>query len=140
MTAGRSDSSEWGRWLEFASDDLAFGESGMAVHPRPAAWNFQQAAEKALKAVLLAKGMEVPRTHDMAFLLSMLTESIPAANDLRDNVLALAAITSASRYPDDGLDVSALDDANLALAARNIVHWAKRLCAEAGGDVANGLP
>jgi HEPN domain-containing protein len=36
----------------------------------------QQAAEKALKAVLVHHGIRVPRSHDMAYLMSILPESV----------------------------------------------------------------
>lgn len=138
MTAERLDSTEPERWLEFAREDLAYGTSGMAAHPRPAVWSFQQAGEKALKAVLLAKGLPVPRTHDVAFLLSLLAESIPVAKELRDAALGLAAITPTSRYPDDGLEIGPQDAAELAQAAQLIVEWAQRQCTTAGGATDKG--
>ncbi len=79
MGAARINPIEPERWLEFARDDLAYGESGMANHPRPAAWSFQQAGEKSLKAVFLHRGLKVPRTRDVAFLLSILAESMAVA-------------------------------------------------------------
>lgn len=133
MTAERLDSTEPERWLEFAREDLAYGVSGMNAHPRPAAWSFQQAGEKALKAVLLAKGLDVPRTHDVAFLLSLLAESIPGAKEVRDAALVLAAITPTSRYPDDGMEIRPQDAAELAHAAQLIVEWAQRQCTTARG-------
>ena len=65
-------------WLRFARSDLV-----LASIPRPAGvlpenlcFHAQQAAEKALKAVLLSKGMEVPRTHNIRTLLDRLAERI----------------------------------------------------------------
>ena len=52
MTDARPEGSEPERWLEFARDDFGHGEAGLAAHVRPAAWSFQQAGEKALKAML----------------------------------------------------------------------------------------
>ena len=57
MSAARINPIEPERWLEFARDDLAYGESGMADHPRPAALSFQQAGEKSLKTVFLHRGL-----------------------------------------------------------------------------------
>jgi len=51
MSAAQFEPNESERWLEFARDDLAYGQSGMADHPRPAAWSFQQAGEKSLKVM-----------------------------------------------------------------------------------------
>lgn len=135
MTAERLDPSEPKRWLESAREDLAYGEGGRAAHPRPATWSFQQAGEKALKAVLLAKGRPVPRTHDVAFLLSGLVDIIPETKEVRDAVLLLATITSASRYPDDSIDISPQDAAEFAQAARTIVEWAQPHCETTPNDI-----
>lgn len=126
MTAVPPDAHESRRWLDHARDDLAYGEGGMVEHPRPAAWSFQQAGEKALKAVLLAHGSEVPRTHDVAYLLSLLAKEIPAAKDLREAALVLATISPASRYPDDCVDIGVETAAELAQAARCMIEWAER--------------
>jgi HEPN domain-containing protein len=72
--------SESKQWLAYALDDLAYGELGMNSLPRAASWSFQQAAEKALKALLLAKVLEVPRTHDVAYLLNQLTSDAQSAS------------------------------------------------------------
>ena len=42
------------RWLDYAQEDLDYGLLGLGRYPRAAAWSFQQAAEKALKACLTA--------------------------------------------------------------------------------------
>lgn len=128
MSAARFNSSESERWLEFARDDLAYGESGMADHPRPAAWSFQQAGEKSLKAVFLRRGLKVPRTHDVAFLLSVLAESIAVAPVVSAAALALAAIAPASRYPDDLMEISQNDAVELARASRLLFDWARNQC------------
>jgi HEPN domain-containing protein len=128
MSAARIDPIEPERWLEFARDDLAYGESGMADHPRPAAWSFQQAGEKSLKAVFLHRGLKVPRTHDVAFLLSILVESMAVAPGVGDAALALAAISPASRYPDDLMEISQNDAFELARASRLVFDWARDQC------------
>ncbi|MBI2814395.1 MAG: HEPN domain-containing protein [Opitutae bacterium] len=140
MTAERPDPGEPKRWLESAREDLAYGEGGRAAHPRPATWSFQQAAEKALKAVLLAKGRPVPRTHDVAFLLSGLADIIPETQEVRDAVLLLATITSASRYPDDSIDIRPRDAAEFALAARTIVEWAQQHSGTSPRDISGKHP
>ncbi|MDI1251362.1 MAG: nucleotidyltransferase domain-containing protein [Lacunisphaera sp.] len=50
------DLAEASRWLAYAMEDLEHGKLGAASFPRSAAWSFQQAAEKALKALILASG------------------------------------------------------------------------------------
>jgi len=93
--------SESKQWLAYALDDLAYGELGMNSLPRAASWSFQQAAEKALKALLLAKVLEVPRTHDVAYLLNQLQATLSLPVEIADAVLLIAEITPATRYPAD---------------------------------------
>lgn len=128
MSAARLEPNEPERWLAFARDDLAYGESGMAAHPRPAAWSFQQAGEKSLKAVLLQLGLKVPRTHDVAFLLSVLAESTAVSPAVTEAALVLASISPATRYPDDLIEISQNDAAELAQAAHVLLDWARNQC------------
>ena len=100
----------------------------MAAHPRPAAWSFQQAGEKSLKAVLLQLGLKVPRTHDVAFLLSVLAESTAVSPAVTEAALVLASISPATRYPDDLIEISQNDAAELARAARVLLDWARNQC------------
>jgi HEPN domain-containing protein len=137
MTAARLEPSEAQRWLESAREDWSYGEAGRSAHPRPATWSFQQAGEKALKAVLLAKGRPVPRTHDVAFLLGGLVDVTPETHEVREAVLLLATITPASRYPDDCIDISSQEAAEYSSAARTIVLWAQRHCQSAANDTSS---
>lgn len=56
---------EVSRWLAYAEEDLAYGSFGLERFPRAAAWSFQPAAEKALKACLMAKGRVPPRSRGL---------------------------------------------------------------------------
>ncbi len=93
---------EAARWLEFAREDLAYGSFGLERFPRAAAWSFQQAGEKALKAGLIAAGQLPPRTHDLILLLNLLDPH--ASEAMRQAVIGLAEISTAVRYPDDEID------------------------------------
>jgi HEPN domain-containing protein len=56
------------RWLSYAQEDLEAAEAlveQQTVVPRHICWLAQQAAEKALKAVLVFLGVEFPRRHDL---------------------------------------------------------------------------
>ena len=65
---------EANRWLKQAEDDLAYGRLGLDDYLRAATWQFQQAAEKSLKGLLIRRGVEFPRTHDTARLLTLVKE------------------------------------------------------------------
>jgi HEPN domain-containing protein len=91
-------------WLERADGDLdvarrldATGE----VHPSYVCFHAQQAAEKALKALLAASERDIPRTHDLLRLLGLLPE---LALDLTEEAALLTPYAVASRYPDDNSD------------------------------------
>lgn len=97
-------------WLDFARGDLAAARVllGADVPPRAAAWHAQQAAEKALKAVLVALGEAVPRTHDLLDLAARVGSAVsdlPATTALAD--LTFHAVQP--RYPDDLADVDEAD-------------------------------
>jgi len=59
---------EMRRWLRCAQEDLYTAEAMVEwerVSPRHVGWLAQQAAEKALKAVLIFLQIDFPRTHDL---------------------------------------------------------------------------
>ena len=118
---------EASRWLDFAREDLAYGDFGLERFPRSAAWSFQQAAEKALKACLIAKACVPPRTHDLVLLLNLLDPG--STGELRGAVLQLAEISAATRYPDDDAEPVDVALARSYEAAAQIVvaHAAQRL-------------
>lgn len=120
-----TEDQEVGQWLFYASEDLAYGKLGREDLPRAAAWSFQQSAEKSLKALWLEVYREVPRTHDVAFLLSKLSENFEVTENVRDAILQLAQITPAVRYPsDDQTPVTSADAKQYAEAAHEVYHWA----------------
>jgi HEPN domain-containing protein len=130
MAEDRPEALEAERWLAYAREDFAHGQLGAASFPRSAAWGFQQAAEKAFKAVLIAQCLAVPRTHDIAFLLTCLHESDPVVDSLREDVLALTAISPAMRYPGDWPDLGVEDVRALSAASARILAWAEENIAQ----------
>jgi len=123
-------------WLRQAHSDLAMAAyaSQGGFHAQ-ACYHCSQAAEKALKAMLLALDQEPERTHSIERLLSALEvlglETVP----LRQLPLkALQRMTTASRYPDgDEAPVDLFDDRDGALAlkvARAVVDFADRQLGE----------
>jgi HEPN domain-containing protein len=68
---------------------------------------------------------EVPRTHDVAFLLSELAKTFEVPEEVRDAILLLAHITPAVRYPsDDQTPVTSADAGKFAEAAECVHQWA----------------
>jgi len=110
-------------WLAYAIEDLEYGRLGASRFPRSAAWNFQQASEKALKAVLFAQSGSAPRTHDLAFLLQLVIAGNPSADFLVNEVMELAELSTGSRYPADLPEITQSDCRRYESAAAEIVAW-----------------
>ena len=91
------------RWLEYAKNDLHAATIMLSrddVAPRTACFLAQQSAEKALKSVLILKGLDVIKTHD----LDAISERLPEIDYLRFESLDLSWLTEwsvSSRYPGD---------------------------------------
>ena len=123
-------------WLRQAHSDLA-----MAAYARQGGFHAQacyhcsQAAEKALKALLLALDQEPERTHSIERLLGALDRLGIETAPLRQLPLKpLQRMTTASRYPDgDEAPVDLFDDKDGALAlavARAVVGFADQQLGE----------
>ena len=110
------------RWLRYAEEDLTTAETLLAqshVPPRQACWFAQQAAEKALKAVLIFLQIDFRRTHDLNVLRDLLPESwqlktaLPNLGDL--NKWAVAA-----RYPEAGQEPTKAEASEAVKQARAV--------------------
>jgi HEPN domain-containing protein len=109
MNVPRKDAdAQWkeaARWLARADGDAVVAELALSRDPpliNSAAFHCQQAAEKMLKALLVAAGVAPPRSHDMELLIEAASPQYPT---LRKEMQAFARLTewlTASRYPDLG--------------------------------------
>ncbi len=89
-------------YISLAKEDLAVATKLMADHPRHAAFNIEQAAEKLLKAVLTAEGIRFPTSHHQ---LGALAALLPADHLWRADLMAFDDFTSyatALRYQKPG--------------------------------------
>lgn len=90
------------RWLAFVDQDMRVVEIVMAESSPnygPAAFHCQQAAEKMAKALLVARGSEVPKIHDLEVLTALVGEvDAEAAQNLRE-LASLSSWYIAVRYP-----------------------------------------
>ena len=86
----------------------------------------QQAAEKAIKAVLLRLGVRFPYTHDLAGLVDLITKTgrkIPNAVKDADRLTRYAVVT---RYPGVIEPVTRLEYQRAVKIAEAVIHWAEK--------------
>jgi HEPN domain-containing protein/predicted nucleotidyltransferase len=118
-------------WLRYAAEDLEAAErmvAGQGWAPRIACFHAQQAAEKALKAVLAASGIPLQFTRD----LELLRDIVPGDSRVHRLDVDLASLSRwavVPRYP-GGIPEADPEDARVALAMAQAVVDAAR------GDVA----
>ena len=87
-------------WLRFAESDLALARAPAApgVLYEMLCFHAQQAAEKSLKAVLLAHKIEFPRTHNLRVLRDLLPPRLPVPSEVEQSV-ELSDYATMARYP-----------------------------------------
>jgi HEPN domain-containing protein len=104
--AKRTDSRQWEvalEWLDRADGDLRIAEILLSKAPDlpwGAAFHCQQALEKMAKAVLIARRIEPPKTHDIELLGRLVGNQ---ETEIGEKIRALTALTVwyiAPRYPD----------------------------------------
>jgi len=115
-------------WLRYARSDL---ELARVVRPDEVlfeglCFHAQQAAEKALKAVLIAKGVPPPKTHNIRALLDLLPQEIITTQEIED-AASLTDYAVTSRYPGDFESVDEEEYKETVRLAENVVLWAERI-------------
>ena len=112
---------EAGRWLAFARGDLESAAALLATLTpnRNVGYLAQQAAEKALKSVILLANTPFEMTHDLTAIAAQLPRDLPSPVAVVD-LAWLADLETSARYPDDG-DSITRDDAERAVTLARAV-------------------
>ena len=114
------------QWVAKAANDLLSANNNLKAEEVPSdvvCFHCQQAAEKLLKAFLVAGGHPAPRTHDLLRLLEDVLLDSRSAEALRDQLALLMPYAVEIRYPDEWFDPS-IDAAREArLAAERVSDW-----------------
>lgn len=115
-------------WLNHAKSDLrlAYLAAGdKAIRREQVCFHAQQAAEKAIKAVLLAGKIEFPLTHDIEELLEIAESGgIKLPQDVREaGILSPYAVES--RYPGYWFEIADADLEEALRAADLTIQWAE---------------
>jgi HEPN domain-containing protein len=102
------------RWLQYAQQDLRGAEAAVRIPgflvPRHVCYLAQQAAEKALKAVYVYRGVPYKRTHDLDVLRNLIPD--PEAWSITRVPLNLAALSvwaTDMRYPGEAPEAEETD-------------------------------
>ena len=115
-------------WMNRANSNLARARARVPeAYLEDLCFDAQQAAEKALKAVMMSRGIDFPYTHDIARLLAVLQVD---GLTLPESMLSAARLTTyavQARYP--GLDEPVEEPEYLEAVevAEAVVRWAEAL-------------
>lgn len=89
------------RWLSKARTDLALAilvlEKRPEMEPWAAAFHAQQAAEKAIKALLIARWIEPPRTHNLRVIAELLPDEVGVGASTQ-SLASISEFSSDVRY------------------------------------------
>lgn len=117
-------------WLNRARSSLIQAkEKDPRIYFEDRCFNAQQAAEKAVKAVLLHRGVRSPYIHDLSELLKLLKE---AGADIPDEVLDARELSNyavVTRYPGPAEPVTQKEYREAVKMAERVVKWAEKIIA-----------
>ncbi len=123
-------------WLSHAQSDSRLAHLAAAdemVRREQACFHAQQAAEKAIKAVLVLRGTEFPLTHDIEELLEIVESSgITPPKEVQEAGL-LTPYAVEFRYPGSWIEISETDLREALEAAEQVVAWAETLLKNSAG-------
>ena len=113
-------------WLRRANSDLALacGRLRRGVLPEDLCFHAQQAVEKSLKAMLISRGIDFPRTHNLRVLIDALPESV-FRDPILDSSAALTDYAVSTRYPGETEPVTKEELKTARHIAREVVAWAE---------------
>ena len=111
------------RWVVKAEHDLKMAERGMTGSDDDpldmVCFHAQQCAEKYLKAILVARGLDYTRSHDLALVLVSVTTRVPLGIQARD-VAVLNRYATGTRYPEQPLEVGRAETEQAVAIARRV--------------------
>ena len=124
-----------GEWLNIAETDLGVARHLYETyHPKPLeiiCYHCQQAAEKAIKAVIVKNGTQngIPKLHDLSFLLDQIKNMVKVDEKHYDYADELTPYGVAIRYPSE-LSLEERHAASALEHAAELLRWARVICEE----------
>ena len=124
-------------WVRRAQGNLALARMvSTGVVLEDLCFEAQQAAEKAIKALLIFHGRDFPYTHDLATLITVVVDvgiSVPQGVGRAPILTRYALFT---RYPGSEPPVTADEYEDALLVAETVLDWAVTMIAATGGAAA----
>lgn len=112
-------------WLRFAEEDLDAARLGPELlSPEILCFHAQQAAEKALKAVLVDRAADFPYTHDIGELLATLEQNGVECTAVSPEANRLTRYAVLTRYPGLSEPITNEEYQAVARLAEEIFEWA----------------
>ncbi len=113
-------------WLNRARSNLALAKNRISgAYLEDLCFEAQQAAEKAIKSVLIERSLEFPYVHDLARLLSLLEEAGEALPDMVRKAEELTPFALSTRYPGPVRPVALEEYLAAVEVAEAVVQWAE---------------
>ena len=113
--------------MQHARSDLCLVQASLSdenILLETLCFHAQQAAEKAIKAVLVSSNIEFPRTHNIRTLVELLPGG-GVKNPVLDDATVLTEYAVSSRYPGESEIVTEEELREALELAENVVAWAK---------------
>ena len=111
------------RWLASADEDLGHAEFMLqGLRPGPAGFFAQQAAEKALKALLIERQERFPRLHDLV----ILARELKAPESMRSVLADLTVAYTQARYPEFDAALTVAQAQVLVRGEEEVLGWVRR--------------
>jgi HEPN domain-containing protein len=114
-------------WLNRARSNLALaGKMAPDVYFEDLCFDAQQAAEKAIKAVFIHRGVKFPYVHDLARLRRLLERSGLKIPEYVKEVKELTRFAMVTRYPGLAMPVTTRNYRRAVRIADAVLRWAER--------------
>jgi HEPN domain-containing protein len=132
MPPERRDPSNPGEWIRRAKGNLAHAKAHQGIPEvlyEDLCFDAQQAAEKAIKAVLVARSAPFPKTHVIVELLTLVADQGIAVPDEVRHSARLTRYAVQARYPGMAEDVTAAEYKEAVAIAERVLAWAQGVVA-----------
>ncbi len=111
-------------WLDSARSDFALAcvKKTRKIRYEHLCFHAQQTAEKSIKALLLSRNIEVPRTHDLAYVIDLL----PADIVIPPQLLLVPVLTKYAvqfRYPGQEMSITRREYVQAVELAQSTLAW-----------------